>query len=110
MAKEAHELNLVKNNDLHVKLTDPQKKKIALNAEAAGFKSLSDFVRHVSLDAGFTMEQRVREIHEAILGQKKQARQRYAAMSTRIYEQDTQPYGYGASPQEYNTSGQNNYS
>ena len=106
---EPHQLNLVKNNDLHVKLSESQKKKIAENAETAGFKSLSDFVRHIALDEGYTMEQRIREIHQAIISQKSQAGQKYTAMP-RTYEQQTQSDRYEAKPVEYDPSGQNNYS
>ena len=107
--KQLHELNLVKNHDLHIKLTEPQKRKIAENAQAAGL-SLSDFVRHIALEEGYTMEQRIREIHEAILGQKNQSRQRCMTMPTKTYEQQTRLYGNGINPEEYNASGQDNYS
>lgn len=106
--KQKHELNLVKNNDLHVKLSESQKKKIAENAQAAGL-SLSDFVRHITLESGYTMEQRIREIHQAIISQKSQAGQKYIAMP-RTYEQQTQSDRYGTKSAEYDPSGQNNYS
>jgi len=80
------------NHDLHVKLTLPQKKKIAENAQAAGFNSVSDFVRHITLEEGYTMEQRIRELHEAILGQNKLS-----------YNHVTKPQEYNPLSQHYNS-------
>lgn len=104
---EPHQLNLVKNNDLHVKLSESQKKKIVENAETAGFKSLSDFVRHIALDEGYTMEQRIQEIHEAILGQKNQAKQTHVHKQDASYGQHTVPDNYAAYPQEYEPFNEN---
>ena len=84
------------NHDLHVKLTLPQKKKIAENAQAAGFNSVSDFVRHITLEEGYTMEQRIRELHEAVVGQMNQAKQEY------IHKPDN----HVTKPQEYDTFNQ----
>ena len=94
------------NHDLHVKLTLPQKKKIAENAQAAGFNSVSDFVRHITLDEGYTMEQRIREIHEAILSQNNQAKQNAVYnphnQTNTLYNHVTKPQGYDPLDRIYN--------
>lgn len=89
------------NHDLHVKLTLPQKKKIAENAQAAGFNSVSDFVRHITLEEGYTMEQRIREIHEAVLGQNNQAKQDAAYKPDNSHNQTKKLYNLAAKPHEY---------
>lgn len=96
-AKQPHELNLVKNHDLHVKLSESQKKKIAENSLAAGFKSLSDFVRHTAMEEGYTMGQRVREIHAAILGQKSQIKHQTTHRPYNPYH-DSVPKNYALGP------------
>jgi Arc/MetJ-type ribon-helix-helix transcriptional regulator len=65
-----------KNHDLHVKLTKSQKEKITANAQAEGFSSISHYIRQIALERGWTMEQRIREIHSAIVGQKNDSRQK----------------------------------
>jgi len=89
------------NHDLHVKLTLPQKKKIAENAQVAGFNSVSDFVRHITLEEGYTMEQRIREIHEAILGQNNQAKRESACGPSNLYKQNKILYNHVTEPHEY---------
>jgi len=89
------------NHDLHVKLTLPQKKKIADNAQAAGFNSVSDFVRHITLEEGYTMEQRIREIHEAILGQINPAKQESVCGTSNLYKQNKISYNLAVKPHEY---------
>lgn len=53
---------------LYVRVTRDQLERIKNNCQVGGFESLSSYIRYMAIDPNLSMQQRIFEIHEHLLG------------------------------------------
>lgn len=61
-------MSMVKNHDLTIRVTKEERERIRNMAMAKGFPTVSAFIRDFALKNSITMEQRILEMHQAIVG------------------------------------------
>ena len=68
---------MVKTRAIQVRTTIAQYERIKLNAEQAGFASMSAYLRHIALDGNLLLEKKIMAIHDHLLGQSKSEENRH---------------------------------
>lgn len=68
---------MVLNRTIQIRLTKAQYDRIKGNAELKGFETLSGFLRHVGLAQDELLHQRVKAIHDHLLGHDAKPRKKH---------------------------------
>jgi len=67
---------MVRNRTVQVRLTKDQYERMKGNCQVRGFGTLSSFIRFVTLEQDLALQQKVHEMHEFLLGPKKEPRKK----------------------------------
>jgi len=61
---------MIKNRCLRVKVTTNQHERIKVNAQAKGFKTISDYIRSLALDKDMAFDHKFNELYDKIVNNK----------------------------------------
>ena len=67
---------MVNTRMIYVRVTRDQHERIRNNCRIGGFESVSSYIRFMAIDPNLSMQQRIFEIHEYLLGTKRTDRVR----------------------------------